>query len=68
MNTLSHTATRRGPVILTGLLLLSLAFPALAQSPPQGTFAETVNVDLVNIEVWVTDEDSELVPGLEYRR
>jgi len=36
---------------------------ASAQAPPE-TFAESVNVELVNVEVWVTDRDGNAVTGL----
>ncbi len=49
-------------------VLLALAFgagSAAAQEPETGTaFGETVDVQLVNVEVWVTDRQGEPVTGL----
>ena len=39
------------------------AATAGAQAPPE-TFAESVNVELINVEVWVTDGEGNAVTGL----
>jgi VWFA-related protein len=60
----SSHAARTARLTLCGLLFAAFWHPALAQSLPESTFTETVDVDLVNIEVWVTDENGEPVTGL----
>lgn len=46
-------------------LSLGVAFEVSAQDPPPGaTFTERVDVDLVQVEVMVTDSDGKPVPGL----
>lgn len=55
-------------LLLTLLLAVCLACPASAQSEaaePAGTFAERVDVDLVQLEVRVLDDDGVHVSGLE---
>ena len=59
-----NNRTRRpGALLLSAVLATSLT-PGLAQTAPQTTFSETVDVDLVNVEVWVTDSNGRPVPGL----
>ena len=52
--------------------LLSPGLPTLAQPPdepvedtPSGDFFEVVNVEIANIDVWVTDKEGNPVAGLE---
>jgi VWFA-related protein len=55
--------------LLTGLLLLAAAapmFPAPPAPPSVPTsFGDTVDVNVVNVEVYVTDKDGHRVPGLK---
>jgi VWFA-related protein len=51
---------------LTGLLLLAASIPALPAAPSAPTsFGDTVDVNVVNVEVYVTDKDGHRVPGLK---
>lgn len=69
-----HRSDRPIPRPLAGMLIVALpallAAPApAAQSPPEGSdplqgFAETVSVEVVNVEVWVTDRQGRPVTGL----
>lgn len=44
---------------------LLLAFPLLAQEPiPDQPFAESINVEVANVEVYVTGRDGHPVQGL----
>ena len=59
----------KGSTILTALCLLCLApgatrAQAQAQPEPPSTFAETIDVRVVNVDVWVTDRDGNPVTGL----
>lgn len=49
---------------LIALAALTGAAALYAQGTPEGTFGETVNVQLVNVEVWVTDSHGSSVSGL----
>jgi VWFA-related protein len=51
---------------LTGLLLLAASTSALPAPPSAPTsFGDTVEVNVVNVEVYVTDKDGHRVPGLK---
>lgn len=53
---------------LTSLLLLTAGLPAFAAAPPSPpSFGETVEVNIVNVDVYVTDRDGRRVPGLKKR-
>lgn len=55
----------RTAVWVVGIVaLVSLSLPALAQAPPASDFFETVDVNVVNVEVYVTDKQGNPVPGL----
>ena len=55
----------RAAVWVVGMaMLVGLAFPALAQDAPASDFFETVDVNVVNVEVYVTDREGNPVPGL----
>lgn len=45
-------------------MLFGLALPSLAQDAPASDFFETVDVNVVNVEVYVTDKQGNPVPGL----
>ena len=58
--------------VLALCCLLSLGSPTLAQPPdepvedaPTGEFFEVVNVEIANIDVWVTDKEGDPVVGLQ---
>jgi len=57
------------PLLATLILLppLAAAGPpsAASPSPPSGIFAESVDVQVVNVEVYVTDRDGKPVEGLQ---
>ena len=57
--------------LLLAVALLSSTFPAVAQSvsqqpavPTEGSFTESVDVRVVNVDVYVTDRSGQPVPGL----
>jgi VWFA-related protein len=51
---------------LTALLLLAASIPALPVAPPTpASFGDTVEVNVVNVEIYVTDKDGHRVPGLK---
>ena len=55
----------RAAVWVVGMaMLVGLALPALAQDAPASDFFETVDVNVVNVEVYVTDKEGNPVPGL----
>jgi VWFA-related protein len=60
----------RNPLALWPLLALLALLPAHAQEPeeaavdPEDLFAEVVDVNVVNVEVYVTDKDGNRVKGL----
>jgi VWFA-related protein len=47
----------------TALTAVAAALPA--QAPPPSPFGERVDVNIVNVEVWVTDKDGNPVNGLQ---
>ena len=53
-------------LVLAGTLLASttLAPPAGAQGSPSSTFTETLDVEVVNVEVYVTNRKGEPITGL----
>jgi len=63
--------TRSGLAVVSGLLLAALApslltSPLSAQAPPpQDRFGEQVEVNVVNVDVFVTDKDGRPVSGLQ---
>ncbi|MEM9594658.1 MAG: VWA domain-containing protein [Acidobacteriota bacterium] len=46
-------------------LLWAWGSPAVVVEAAEDTFSEAVNVELVNVEVWVTDAEGRHVPGLQ---
>lgn len=52
-------------LVLASLLLLALALPAAAQSPKPPGFRGSVDVDVVNVDVAVTDRQGNRVTGLK---
>ena len=54
---------RRPAAFATTFLLCSISGVAQAQPAPE-TFAETIDVRVVNVDVWVTDRDGNPVTGL----
>jgi VWFA-related protein len=60
---LRHTVLRCSALsLLCGICLLSVS--AVGAQAASEAFGERVDVQLVNVEVWVTDKDGELVHGL----
>jgi VWFA-related protein len=58
--------TRSGLAVALCLTVAALAPALSAQAPPsQEGFGEQVQVDVVNVDVFVTDKDGNPVPGLE---
>ncbi len=58
--------TRSGLAVALCLILAALAPPLFAQAPPsQDKFGEKVEVNVVNVDVFVTDKDGNLVSGLD---
>ncbi len=58
--------TRGGVAVTLCLILAALAPPLFAQAPPSPDgFGEKVEVNVVNVDVFVTDNDGNLVPGLD---
>ncbi|HUP43549.1 MAG TPA: VWA domain-containing protein [Thermoanaerobaculia bacterium] len=56
---------RSAPVVLAALLAVSLAAQESEEGwQPVDTFGETVAVEVVNVEVWVTDRQGRPVTGL----
>jgi VWFA-related protein len=57
--------TRSGPVVFVCLILAALAPRLSAQAPPsQEGFGEAVDVNVVNVDVYVTDKNGRPVTGL----
>jgi VWFA-related protein len=62
----SSSHTRLGATLVLACLLLSASWsPAVSQSLPEGGFSETINVDLVNVEVWVSDQEGNPIASLD---
>ncbi len=59
-----RTARPRRPLLPMLSLLAGLAAPAAAQEGDLSTFLDRVDVNLVNVEVFVTDRDGNPVAGL----
>jgi len=55
---------RLSPAFALIALVLAGATALYAQAPAEGSFGETVDVQLVNVEVWVTDRQGNEVTGL----
>jgi VWFA-related protein len=58
---------RRSPAVLRALLFVAVAFTAAAQEPPEqetSIFSEAVDVNVVNLDVVVTDRAGRPVTGL----
>jgi VWFA-related protein len=64
MNERLHDSARKSGALLSYLLTAVLASPVLAQEPPEQSFEEIVDVSLINLEVWVSDQDGDPVFGL----
>ncbi len=60
-----QTTTRSAAIVAALTAVLVLSFPVTtAQPEPSGTFGESVDVQLINVEVWVTDRQGNPVTGL----
>ncbi len=62
------TSFRRLQAALSSILSIALATAAIGQEPPappeDAAFGERIEVELVNVDVWVTDSDGRPVTGL----
>ena len=63
----ARTKERRGSSVLAVLAVLAVlsSAPLAAQQPP--AFGEVVEVNVVNVDVYVTDPDGQPVSGLDKR-
>jgi VWFA-related protein len=64
----THLRTRsRSTIMVAALVLVASAMPGAQQKPAPPIVIETVQVNIVNVEIVVTDREGRSIPGLESR-